>query len=160
MMIDRLGAWPGGPKPSAFGCESDSPAPIVRIVEPADRTSVGHDFSVRVDTTGDCHVARVEVDVAPQILHASATSPPFKWDLSNISGPQTIVVTATDERGHSTRRAIGVTASDLGADGATGCTLGGRRRGGPGQGSPSAELAPVLVSIALLAGRLGRRRRS
>jgi hypothetical protein len=154
MMIDRLGAWPGGPKPSAFGCQADSPPPIVRIVEPADRSSVDHNFSVRVETTGDCDVANVEVDVAPQILHASATAPPFKWDLSNITGPQTIVVTATDQRGRSTRRAIGVAASDGAAGDSEGCALGGR----PGGGSMSSGVGLSLVSIVLLAGLVARRR--
>lgn len=158
MMIDRLGAWPGGPKPSAFGCQADSPPPLLRIVEPADRTSVGHNFSVRVDATSDCDVATVEVDVAPLILHASATAPPFKWDLSNISGPQTIEVTATDQRGRSTRRAIGVAASDGAAGDSAGCALGGRRVGRPDAGSMSSGLAPSLVSIVLLAGLIARRR--
>jgi hypothetical protein len=150
MMIDRLGAWPGGPKPSAFGCQDDSPPPIVRVVEPADRTIVGPNFSVRVEATGDCDVAQVDVDVAPQILHASATSPPFKWDLSNISGPQTIIVTATDQRGRSTRRAIGVTATDSAAGGAAGCALGSTPAG--------PESASSWLVIGLLAGLVARRR--
>jgi len=34
MMMKALGAWPGGPKPSAFGCMEDTAAPSVRFLSP------------------------------------------------------------------------------------------------------------------------------
>jgi hypothetical protein len=111
MMLDRLGPWAGGPKPSAFGCQATSAPPTVQILEPADKSTVGHDFSVRVNPLGDCKVANVEVSVTPQRLRASAAAPPYQWDLTNISGSQTITVTVTDERGKTGTSAVTVNAS-------------------------------------------------
>src|SRR5262249_22277241 len=110
MLKDRLGAWPGGPKPSAFGCMTDDNAPVVKIMEPADGATVGANCSVRVEARDDCDLARVDVSVMPQALSAVSRTPPFAWDLSNIAGPQTIFVTATDGVGHSVSTSVTVTA--------------------------------------------------
>ena len=128
MMKDRLGTWSGGPKPSAFGCQRDSKAPAVQIMGPADGSTVPHDFTMHVKAMGDCEISRVEVDVAPQVLHATALTPPYDWDLTNIQGRQTITVTATDSRGQSSSSTITVNAPSGGAPddmSGGGCSVGG-----------------------------------
>ena len=37
---------------------------------PGDGSEVGHDFTMHVKAMGDCEVTKVEVGVAPQVLHA------------------------------------------------------------------------------------------
>ena len=64
---------------------------------------------------GDCEVSRVEVNVEPQVLHAAAQTPPYDWDLTNISGRQTISVTAVDSRGQTSTTTITVNAPTDGA---------------------------------------------
>ena len=46
----------------------------------------------------------------PQVLHAVAVTPPYEWDLTNISGHQTITVTAHDSMGHTASTSITVSA--------------------------------------------------
>ena len=41
MMKKALGDWPGGPKPSAFGCIEDTQAPTVRFLTPGDGAQQG-----------------------------------------------------------------------------------------------------------------------
>jgi hypothetical protein len=129
MMKDRLGAWTGGPKPSAFGCQADSKPPTVLVMGPDDGAQVGHDFTMHVKAMGDCEVNKVQVDVSPQVLHAVGVTPPYDWDLTNISGKQTITVTATDTRGAISTTTITVSAPTDGApaDGMmnAGCSVGG-----------------------------------
>jgi hypothetical protein len=110
MMKDRLGEWPGGPKPSAFGCMNDLRAPTVKFMEPADGAKVKKNFTLQVDARDDCDLASVQVQVMPQSLKAESYAPPFQWDLTNISGQQTITVTAIDGFGHVTKESITVTA--------------------------------------------------
>ena len=50
MMKNALGAWPGGPKPSPFGCMEDTQAPIVRFLSPDRRRRQGARFSVQAST--------------------------------------------------------------------------------------------------------------
>jgi hypothetical protein len=154
MMKDRLGAWTGGPKPSAFGCQADSKPPTVTVMGPGDGSEVGHDFTMHVKAMGDCEVSRVEVSVAPQVLHAMSVTPPYDWDLTNISGKQTISVTATDTRGQASTTTITVTAPVDGAPadgmGNTGCSV-----GSSGRRMPFATL--LFASVAL--GLIVRRRR-
>ena len=54
MMMSGLGAWGGGPKPSAFGCINDTAAPKVTFLSPSEGQRMGHDFSVKVDAHDDC----------------------------------------------------------------------------------------------------------
>jgi len=154
MMKDRLGAWTCGPKPSAFGCQADSKPPTVTVMGPGDGSEVGHDFTMHVKAMGDCEVSRVEVSVAPQVLHAMSVTPPYDWDLTNISGKQTISVTATDTRGQASTTTITVTAPVDGAPadgmGNTGCSV-----GSSGRRMPFATL--LFASVAL--GLIVRRRR-
>ncbi len=154
MMMDRLGAWPGGPKPSAFGCQSDSRPPTVRFVEPEDQTTVGSEFSVQVAAIGDCDVAKVDVAVAPQVLRASATAPPYRWDLSNITGPQTIEVTVTDIKGHVAVSTINVMARG-GETASSGCAVGG----GAVRGANARTIVASLGIMWLAAAGRRRRRR-
>jgi hypothetical protein len=129
MMKDRLGEWPGGPKPSAFGCMNDQLPPTLEITEPVDGAKVKADFSLRVNAKDDCDLATVAVSMTPQALKATSYAPPFEWDLTNISGEQTITVTAIDSFGHVTQKSITVTApldpSHLNAmaPAAAGCTV-------------------------------------
>jgi hypothetical protein len=85
---------------------------------------------MHVKAMGDCEVSKVEVNVAPQMLHAMSVTPPYDWDLTNISGKQTISVTATDTRGQVSTTTITVSAPVDGvpADGmaGAGCSVGGR----------------------------------
>jgi hypothetical protein len=110
MIKKTIGAWPGGPKPSAFGCMDDEAAPGVKVLEPADGAQVNHDFVVKIDARDDCKLAMVAVTVMPQGLSAESKAPPFEWDLSDISGQQTITVTATDGAGHVSTTSVMVNA--------------------------------------------------
>jgi hypothetical protein len=110
MLKDRLGAWPGGPKPSAFGCMDDKVAPTLKILDPVQNAAVNKNFSLRVDAKDDCDLAEVQVQLAPQGLKATSYAPPFEWDLTNISGHQTITVTAIDGFGHVTRQTVAINA--------------------------------------------------
>jgi len=129
MLKDRLGAWPGGPKPSAFGCMDDKVAPTVKILDPSQNASVKKNFSLRVEAKDDCDLAEVQVLVAPQGLKATSYAPPFEWDLSNISGHQTITVTAIDGFGHVTKETVSIDAPlvkgtlDATAPNAAGCAM-------------------------------------
>jgi len=115
MMLDRLGAWPGGVKPSPFGCDPDSVAPSVSITSPANQATVGGSFQLNVRATDDCAVKKVSVKVSPQGLQTSSTAPPFEWTLTKITGRQTITVTASDASGKMSTATVIVNAP--GADG-------------------------------------------
>jgi Bacterial Ig domain len=110
MLLDRLGPWGGGPKPSAFGCMLDQRPPVVKILEPADGSTVKKNFTLRVDASDDCELATVQVSVMPQSLKAESYAAPFEWDLTNMSGQQTITVTAIDGSGHTTKQSVTITA--------------------------------------------------
>jgi hypothetical protein len=110
MLKQRLGAWPGGAKPSVFGCAADTVAPTVDILEPAADATVMKNFSLRVSAKDNCEIAQVQVQVSPQGLKATSYAPPFEWDLTNISGHQTITVTAVDGFGHVTKDSVSITA--------------------------------------------------
>lgn len=167
MMLERLGGWPGGNKPGAFGCSVDSAEPTLAIVEPADQAAVGRNFSLRVSAQDDCEISEVSVNVMPMALVTSARVPPFAWDLSNISGDQTITVTATDVNGRAVSRAIHVTApadpgaapgggAQLASQVAAGCEVAGCNVGTPGQPSDLGGVFGPGVALGLL---LIRRRR-
>jgi hypothetical protein len=153
MMKKALGEWPGGPKPSPFGCIDDKYDPSVRFLSPTDGASMGHDFSVSVDVRDDCAVTKVEIQVTPQGLSAVAMAPPFEWDLTGINGTQTITVTATDAAGRTGRATVQVTApesrEDLGpgqAGEGAGCTVGSGAFGAAG-------LIPSLAMLLLFSRR-------
>jgi len=155
MMKSQLGAWPGGPKPSAFGCMTDDTAPSVRITEPADGAMVASDFTVRVDARDDCELVKVDVSVMPMGLNATSKAPPYEWDVSNLSGRQTIVVTATDGAGHQASTTVTVTApadlatSSMDTASAAGCTV----------ASGAFSLSGVIPSVAMLLLFLRRKMR-
>ena len=135
MMKKGLGAWPGGPKPSVFGCMEDTQEPSVRFVTPGNGEKKGHDFAVTVDVRDDCDVKKVEIQVMPQGLSAVATAPPYEWDLSGINGIQTITVTATDGAGHTGQATLQVTARTSAR------ARPARRAGAPSRPAPSAPAA-------------------
>jgi hypothetical protein len=110
MMKDRLGEWGGGPKPSAFGCMNDLVAPTVKILEPANGAKVKKNFQLKVEARDDCALTSVSVQVTPQALKTESFAPPFEWDLTNISGQQTITITALDGFGHITKESVTVDA--------------------------------------------------
>jgi len=114
MMKAALGDWPGGPKPSPFGCVEDTQDPSVRFLTPGG--AMGHNFSVKVDVRDDCDIDKVEISVAPQGLTAVSKTPPFEWELTGISGQQMITVTATDRSGRTGRSTLAVTAPDTRSD--------------------------------------------
>lgn len=156
MMKDALGAWPGGPKPSAFGCMEDKQPPKLSFLTPSNGASMGHDFSVKVDASDDCGLTNVTLTVSPQGLTASAKNGPFEWDLTGISGKQTLTATAVDSSGHKTVVTLDVVAP---SDGevieapstmtAAGCTVASGAFGAAG-------LLPSLSMLLMFAGR-GRR---
>jgi len=156
MMLKALGAWPGGTKPSPFGCVDDTQAPSVRFVAPSDGAMMGHDFSVSVDAQDDCGVQKVEIQVMPQGLSAVAMTAPYEWDLTGINGAQTITVTATDKSGRTAQATLNVTAPEgrdqLGPadDGGAGCTVASGAFGAAG----------LLPSFAMLLLFTGHNRRS
>ncbi|MES1207128.1 MAG: Ig-like domain-containing protein [Pseudomonadota bacterium] len=156
MMKDALGTWPGGPKPSAFGCMDDKQAPSLTFEAPRNGASMGHDFSVKVNAQDDCGLTNVTLTVSPQGLTASAKNGPFEWDLTGISGKQTITATATDASGHKTVATLNVITPDDAAVleaapmmGAAGCTVATGAFGAAG-------LLPGLAMLLVFAGR-GRR---
>jgi hypothetical protein len=156
MMKQALGEWPGGPKPSPFGCMEDTQNPSVRFLAPSANADKGHDFTVSVDVRDDCDVKQVEIQVMPQGLSAVAKAPPYEWDLTGINGAQTITVTATDASGKTGRATVEVTApesrQDLGPDEdpGAGCNV----------ASGSFGAAGVLPSLAMLMLFSGHHRRS
>jgi MYXO-CTERM domain-containing protein len=118
MMLDRLGAWPGGVKPSPFGCDPDSVAPSVSITSPLNQATVAGNFQLSVRATDDCAVKKVSVKVSPQGLQTSSTAPPFEWTITKITGRQT--VTASDATGKTSTATVIVNAP--GADGGASAT--------------------------------------
>jgi Bacterial Ig domain len=153
MLMNALGPWPGGPKPSAFGCMNDTVPPVVKILSPANGAKVERDFSVSVDATDDCELASVEVSVMPQALKADSYAPPFEWDLTNMSGQQTITVTAVDGSGHVTKQSVTVSAPkaatlDATTANAAGCTV----------ASSAFGLAGALPAVGVLVVFSRRRR--
>jgi hypothetical protein len=146
MLKQRLGAWPGGPKPSAFGCVNDTVPPTVKIIDPAPNEMVASSFSLRVEAKDDCDLTEVQVQVSPQGLKATSYAPPYEWDLANISGHQTITVTAIDGMGHVTKDSVSITAPmsrgslDATAPNIAGCAV----------ASSAFGLAGLLPAIAVL----------
>ena len=157
MMQKALGDWPGGPKPSPFGCVEDTREPSVRFLMPTAGGEMGHNFAVKVDVRDDCDVDKVEISVAPQGLSAVSKAPPYEWELTGISGQQTITVTATDRSGRVGRATLAVTApearSDLGpgVEESAGCTV---AAGGFG----AAGLVPSLAMLLLFSSHNRRSR--
>ncbi len=157
MMINALGAWPGGPKPSAFGCMEDKQPPQISFLTPKNGASMGHDFSVKLDASDDCGLNDVTLTVSPQGLTASAKNGPFEWDLTGISGKQTITATAVDSAGHQTVATLDIVAPTDSADleqgpspmGASGCTVASGAFGAAG-------LLPSLAMLLIFAGRSRR----
>jgi hypothetical protein len=161
MLKERLGVWPGGPKPSAFGCTNDTVPPTVEILSPEPNATVPNDFSLKVDAADNCDLTEVQVDVEPQGLKATSYAPPFEWDLANISGHQTITVSAIDGMAHVTKASISVTAPmkvgtlDVTAPNVAGCAVASSAYG-------LAGALPALAMLALFSRRrpaLVRRRR-
>jgi hypothetical protein len=157
MMKKTIGEWPGGPKPSAFGCMEDTQEPTVRFLSPVNGDKKGHDFSVSVEVRDDCDVKKVEIQVMPQGLSAVATAAPFEWDLTGINGAQTITVIATDGSGRTGKATLDVTApetrEELGPeDEAAGCNVASGAFGAAG-------LVPSLTMTLLFAGNNRRSRR-
>ncbi len=160
MMMNALGAWPGGPKPSAFGCMEDKQAPQISFVTPKNGASMGHDFSVKLDASDDCGLSDVMLTVSPQGLTASAKNGPFEWDLTGISGKQTITATAVDSAGHQTIATLDIVAPADSPEleeapttmGGSGCTVASGAFGAAG-------LVPSLAMLLIFGGR-GRRRGS
>jgi hypothetical protein len=157
MMKKALGEWGGGPKPSAFGCAEDTQTPSVKFLSPKEGSSMGHDFSVKVDIRDDCDIKKVEVSVMPEGLTAIAKAPPYEWDLTGINGSQIITVTATDGSGRMGSASISVTApesrslQDPDAEGA-GCTVATGAFGAAG-------LMPSLAMLLMFSGRHRKSRR-
>jgi len=157
MMKKALGDWPGGPKPSVFGCMEDTQDPSVRFVTPGNGEKKGHNFKVSVDVRDDCAVRQVEILVMPQGLSAVATKAPYDWDLTGIIGAQTILVTATDSSGRVGRAMLDVTAPETredpgpAEDAGVGCTVASGAFGATG-------LLPSLAMLMLFS-RKNRRTR-
>jgi hypothetical protein len=157
MMKDRLGAWPGGPKPSVFGCVSDQRPPTIKILSPEADATVKKNFTLKVDAKDDCDLASVQVQVMPLKLKAESHAPPFEWDLTNISGQQTITITAVDGFGHVTKETVTVTApvsESVLANGENpaGCTVASSAFG-------LAGLLPALGMLVLFSRRRVQKRR-
>jgi hypothetical protein len=110
MLKERLGEWPGGPKPSVFGCTNDTVPPTVSILEPTADAKVLRSFTLKVAAKDDCNLSQVQVQVTPLGLKATSYAPPYEWDLANISGHQTITVTAIDGFGHVTKDSVTIDA--------------------------------------------------
>jgi hypothetical protein len=158
MVMQALGPWGGGPKPSAFQCINDSSPPTVHFLAPSDHEKTGHDFSVKVDAHDDCDLSSVSINVEPQGLSASSSKGPYEWDLTGVDGDQTITVTATDAAGHTTVATLDVVVPSAGqyvaqptAPGSSGCTMASGAFGAAG-------LLPSLTVLLLFVGRARRPR--
>ncbi|HEY4186053.1 MAG TPA: Ig-like domain-containing protein [Polyangia bacterium] len=185
MMLGDLGAWPGGVKPTPFGCDPDTAAPSVSIVSPANQARVTSSFQLTARATDDCAVKTVSVKVSPMGLQTSSSAPPFTWTLTRITGQQTITVTATDASGKSSSASVVVNApgsdggvADAGAtdgkttdaktmvagdaaggDGGTAEVNGGQAGGCAIAGGPGTGfVASAAVALALLLAWAHRRR--
>ena len=160
MMKKALGEWPGGPKPSPFGCVEDTQEPSVRFLTPsAGRARWGTTSPVKVDVRDDCDVEKVEITVMPQGLSAIAKAPPYEWELTGINGAQTITVTATDAQRADRPRHPGrhrarerAASSDRATTTSAGCNV---ASGGFG----AAGLVPSLAMLLLFASHNRRSRR-
>lgn len=157
MMMNALGAWPGGAKPSAFGCMQDKDPPSLSFLTPSNNARMGRDFSVKVDAKDDCGLSSVSITVSPQGLTASTKSGPYEWDLTGINGKQTITATAVDSSGHATVATLDVFAPGEGDTtdgpatmGAAGCAVASGAFGAAG----------LLPAVAMLLVFVGRGRRS
>ena len=154
MMKDRLGAWPGGVKPSPFGCDPDVTAPSIAIVQPADGATVGSSFQLAAQASDDCEIKQVSVRIDPLGLSTQSTAPPFTWNLSRISGRQTITVTAADTSGKLSSASITVNAPGAGSSGGSDAgNDGGPTEGGTGgQGADDASTMTAQSPDTGLAG--------
>lgn len=168
MMKDRLGAWTGGIKPTPFGCDQDTQAPLVRIQAPIDNATVSGNFPLVVQASDECKVSRVSVTVSPMGLQTQSTSSPFEWTLTKIKGRQTITVTAVDPSGKTSSASVTVNApgaltgpaADGGAEssdggltqnpaGAAGCACDAGRGAAIGRGQGWAVAALLLCALTL-----------
>jgi hypothetical protein len=150
MMMSALGPWPGGAKPSPFGCVDDQSPPVVKFLTPSDGATMGHDFSVKLDVRDDCDLAKVQIAVSPLGLTATAHKPPYEWDLTGINGPQTITVTATDAGGRSAVATLAVKVPEGRGEGeiadpGAGCTVSSGAFGAIG-------LFPSVAMLLLFSG--------
>jgi hypothetical protein len=130
--------------------------PTIKVLEPQDGAQVKKNFALRIDARDDCNLASVQVTVSPQSLKAESFSPPFEWDLTNISGQQTITITALDGFGHVTRQSVTVKAPvpDTDPMKPVGCTVASGAYG-------LAGLLPALGVLVIFAGRRrGTRRKA
>jgi hypothetical protein len=140
MMMDRLGGWTGGVKPTPFGCIADSSAPSVDILEPSDGAQVPSTFTVRAQASDDCKIARATIRVTPMGLQATSTSTPFQWTLTKITGRQTVSITVTDPSGKSSTAEVVVNAPPAGSSGSGGSSgTGGKTASGTGGATASSQ---------------------
>ena len=157
MMRTALGAWGGGPKPSAFGCINDTAAPNVTSVAqrgPADGARFFGEGrrARRLRSRGRHHQRRA----AGPVGHGQQGA--LQWDLTGIDGNQTITVSATDGVGHVTVSTLAVFAPSAGEvdpsaamAGNAGCTMASGAFGAAG-------LIPSLAMLMLFVGRARRPR--
>ena len=120
LMLERLGPWPGGQKPTPFGCEDDTIPPTLTVMEPAANAMVPSTFVVRARATDACAVTKVAIKVSPAGLSAETKAEPFEWTLTNMKGKQTVTLTATDKGGRTTTSTVTVTISGTTAPGTGG----------------------------------------
>ena len=176
MMKDRLGVWTGGIKPTPFGCDHDTQAPLVRIQAPIDNATVSGNFPLVVQASDECKISRVSVTVSPMGLQTQSTSSPFEWTLTKIKGRQTITVTATDPSGKTSTASVTVNAPgsptspgpDGGSDGAAESSDGGLTQNpaaaagcacdAGGTAAPGQVRGWAAAGLLLLAVTLARRR--
>jgi hypothetical protein len=154
MMEQQLGDWPGGPKPSPFGCSANDGAPYLKIMTPPDGAAVSPDFTVSLDARDDCALANVKVLVMPMGLAAESTGPPYAWDLTSISGRQTITVTALDSAGHTASAIVTVDAPVAGS----GAPAGMSEAAGCSVASGKLTGSAILHALAMLLLLLRRSR--
>ena len=93
----------------------------------------------------------------PQALKTESFAPPFEWDLTNISGQQTITVTATDRSGRVGSATLAVTAPETrgelgpGVEESAGCNV-------ASSGFGAAGLVPSLAMLLLFSSHNRRSR--
>src|SRR5204863_10101508 len=114
LMLDRLGAWPGGPKPDPFGCTVfSSPRRPFRLTLFPYTTLFR---SVEVSASDDCSgIDHVHLSVAPLGLESDDAVSPYTWDLTMVNGMQTLTATLYDVSGKTTTVSMTVHAPGLDA---------------------------------------------
>jgi len=96
----------------AVGQEPDTTPPSVAITSPVEGATVSHGVSIRVDSSDDFAVQRLEVYAGSTLL-TTGTPPVYHWSTWNLpDGPYTLTARAYDAAGNVTQSTVNVTVDN------------------------------------------------